>query len=104
MDYIFDWARDEYRAAIICELQSLAASNTASLAMDSDICSLQRHTISWIGQIQLTSDDEEDNPEEQKMLSIANAQDSLRTFDSSHGVLRDARYIRSRFIDRKSVV
>lgn len=100
MDYIFDWARDVYRAAIICELRNLAANDTASLAMDSDIFSLQDRNNFGIhfGQTHIISDDEEDHQTRQTMLSIANAQDDLRTFDSSYGVLRDARYIRSRFM------
>lgn len=100
MDYIFDWARDVYRATIICELRNLAANDTVSLAMDSDIFSLQDHTNFGIhfGQTHVISEDEEDHPTKQTMLSMTNAQDDLRTFDSSYGVLRDARYIRSRFM------
>lgn len=44
MDYIFDWARDLYRAGIYRQLESLTAENfseTRSIASDSDIYSLR---------------------------------------------------------------
>jgi hypothetical protein len=45
IDYIFDWARDLYRAGIYRQLESLTAENlseTRSVAADSDIYSLRR--------------------------------------------------------------
>ena len=40
IDYIFDWARDSYREAILNELRIAAGRNTSSLADDSEIGSL----------------------------------------------------------------
>jgi hypothetical protein len=40
IDYIFDWARDIHRETIIAELRSLSASDSPSLAQDSDVFSL----------------------------------------------------------------
>lgn len=103
MDYIFDWARDIYREAIIGELRQLASNNTTSLGNDSDVFSLEDRIAFWPqpAQLQEQSDDEEDEEDElanYSERSTAIDQDPLRTFDSPYGVLRDATYIRSRFI------
>jgi hypothetical protein len=91
VDYIFDWARDIYREAIVGELRSLAVSNTISLERDSDVFSLEDH-IAFLPQLPQVQELRDDLDE------VSNLQDDLKTFDSPHGVLRDANYIRSRFM------
>jgi hypothetical protein len=100
VDYVFDWARDIYREAIICELRHLAANNTTSLGNDSDVFSLEDRVAFWpqLPQVSELSSDEEEDTTKLKNSAGADIQDPLRAFDSPYGVLRDARYIRSRFI------
>jgi hypothetical protein len=48
VDYIFDWARDSYRPAILTELRLLSTADTAEISTtftDSDIYSM-RHSLS----------------------------------------------------------
>ena len=100
MDYIFDWARDIYREAIINELRQLASNNTTSLGNDSDVFSLQDRIAYWSqpAQVQEQISDEESEFSKSSEPSTAIKQDPFKNFDSPCGVLRDATYIRSRFI------
>jgi len=100
VDYIFDWARDIYREAIIEELRSLAINNTSSLGNDSDVFSLVDRVAfhPQLPEIEELNDDEETNATTINRLFNTNAKDPLKAFDSLNGVLRDASYIRSRFM------
>ena len=49
VDYIFDWARDFQREAILNELRILAGRNTKSVADDSDIRSMQDRVLRYVG-------------------------------------------------------
>ncbi|KIN03109.1 hypothetical protein OIDMADRAFT_195711, partial [Oidiodendron maius Zn] len=100
VDYIFDWARDIYREAIVEELRSLAATNSTSLGNDSNVFSLQDH-IDFLSELplihELSEDEDNDSMNPNQITEISN-QDHLRAFDSQTGVLRDVSYIRSRFL------
>ena len=91
MDYIADWARDRYREAVIQSLRKLAANDSRSLAGDTDIISRMGLTNEWTtGNLE---DDISSYPE-----ASAGSTDPLRAFDSTCGVIRDVRFIRSRHI------
>ncbi|RDL40397.1 uncharacterized protein BP5553_00376 [Venustampulla echinocandica] len=99
VDYIFDWARDTYREAIISELRNLAENDRPSLGNDSNILSLEGSSFSpEHPQTRGSGDNEEEGPTNPDELSRAIIQDPLKSFDSTYGVLRDASYIRSRFV------
>jgi hypothetical protein len=100
VDYLFDWARDVYREVIISELRSLAADNTTSLGNNSDVFSLEDRVAFWpqLPRVQEESDDEVETSTKPNMTVGAITQDPLKAFDSPYGVLRYARYIRSRFM------
>lgn len=95
MDYIFDWARDIYREAIIGELRKLSANNTASLANDSDVFSLMDRAAFWP---QEKEPSDVGGPTETETLPKSEIHDTVMAFDSPYGVLRDATYINSRFM------
>ena len=100
VDYIFDWARDIYREAIVEELRSLAATNSTSLGNDSNVFSLDDR-IAFLPELpptqELSEDEDNDSTNPNQITEISN-QDYLRAFDSPTGVLRDVSYIRSRFL------
>jgi hypothetical protein len=100
VDYLFDWARDIYREAIISELRNLAEDNTTSLGNDSDVFSLEDRVAfgPQLPRVQEESDDEDGTSTKLDSTVGASTQDPLKAFDSPYGVLRDARYIRSRFM------
>ncbi|CZR61916.1 uncharacterized protein PAC_11813 [Phialocephala subalpina] len=87
VDYIFDWARDVYREAIIGELRSLAIDNTTSLGNDSDMDRSK----------QASGEQEAESPMYEE-ATAEKVEDPLRAFDSPKGVVRDANYMRNRFI------
>jgi hypothetical protein len=92
VDYIVDWARDVYREAVIESLRKLAFNDSKSLAYDSDILSLAENAPRfWT----IGADDGAGSAEAETQ---SEPHDALRAFDSRYGVVRDARYIRSRFI------
>ncbi|KAH8679385.1 hypothetical protein BGZ61DRAFT_457118 [Ilyonectria robusta] len=91
IDYIVDWARDIYREGVARSLKKLALHDSKSLAYDSDIFSLAEDVQDWV-----VADDEGDEVDLVEPQSAAG--DLLRAFDSQHGVFRDARFIRTRFI------
>ncbi|KAL2127828.1 hypothetical protein VTI74DRAFT_10108 [Chaetomium olivicolor] len=92
VDYIVDWARDIYRETVIASLRKLAVNDSRSLAYDSDILSLaERAPQFWT-----IGTDDEVGPA--GAGNESEPYDILRAFDSPSGVIRDARYIRSRFI------
>jgi hypothetical protein len=95
MDYIFDWARDIYREAIIGELRTLSASNNSSLGNDSDIFSIVDRVAFWPQGEDAEADTGSHEAEDENTNGI---EDALRVFDSPDGVLRTARYIRSRLM------
>lgn len=95
VDYIFDWARDIYREAIIGELRTLSANNNTSLGNDSDIFSIVDRVAFWP---QGTDTDAIIGPYEAEAMNTTGIQDRLQAFDSPHGVVRNARYIQSRLI------
>src|SRR6266480_3197611 len=92
IDYIFDWARDIYREAIISELRSLSTSDTQSLANDSDVFSMADRASFWL-ETGIDSDIQQPKNEVPAVI-----EEAFRHFDSPHGAIRDARYIRSRFM------
>jgi hypothetical protein len=95
IDYIFDWARDIYREAIISQLRSLSASDTPSLANDSDIYSMLDQFNNFLPD----ADTEDDcNTREYETGAETCTNNFLRLFDSPHGAIRDARHIQSRFM------
>lgn len=91
IDYIVDWARDIYREGVARSLKKLALHDSKSLAYDSDIFSLADDVQDWV-----VADDEGDEIDLVEPQSATG--DLLRAFDSQHGVFRDARFIRTRFI------
>jgi hypothetical protein len=95
VDYIFDWARDIYRESIISQLRSLSASDTPSLANDSDIYSM-------LDRFSIFQDDIDSQAEtetmEHRIEAATETGDLLRAFDSTKGAIREARYIRSSFM------
>lgn len=96
MDYIFDWARDIYREAVIRSLRRLAVTDSRSLAyQDSDIFSTAERIKIW------AVVDEQSYEQSEELLTEAEQEpdisDALRSFDTRHGVIRDIRYIHSRF-------
>ncbi|GAB1311352.1 Heterokaryon incompatibility domain-containing protein [Madurella fahalii] len=93
IDYIFDWARDIYREAIIRSLRKLTISDSRSLAyQDSDLFSTTNRVRIWIAANE--NGDELGGPEREGAV----IRDALRSFDTRHGVIRDIRYIQSRFL------
>lgn len=80
MDYLFDWARDVYREAIISELRSLAADNTTSLGNDIDVFSLEDRVAFWpqLPRVQEESDDEVETSTKPNMTVGAITQDPLK--------------------------
>jgi hypothetical protein len=97
MDYILDWARDIYREGVIRSLRRLAASDSRSLAyQDSDVFSTVTGVTRverWVAAEQHGA--ESNWPEEQEAAGI---NDAFRSFDTKNAVLRDIRYIQSRFV------
>jgi hypothetical protein len=91
VDYIFDWARDIYREAIIQSLRNLAVNDSKSLTYDSDIFSIVDRVNVW-------SDASLENGELGLRIPEDMTIDAFRAFDNRYGAVRDARYIRSRFI------
>ncbi|RBR04385.1 hypothetical protein FVER53590_27552 [Fusarium verticillioides] len=88
VDYIADWARDIYREGIARSLLKLASHDTQSLVRDADIFSLAGNVKEWA----CTS------PEASEAGASQSFQDPLREFDCGDGILRDARFVRSKFI------
>ncbi len=94
IDYIFDWARDIYREGVIRSLRKLAISDSRSLAyQDSDILSTVTQVEKWV----ITDQHRMESTwsEEQETAGV---KDALRSFDTRQGVIRDIRYIQSRFV------
>jgi hypothetical protein len=86
VDSIFDWARDLYRDAVIRSLMALSASDLGSLAYkDSDIFSFESRVNKWAAG-------------GQSGKAIAIPKDALRSFDTRQGVIRDIRYVQTRFL------
>lgn len=90
IDYIVDWARDIYREGVAQSLKKLAAHDSRSLAHDTDIFSMARHIEDWAS---AHYEREATRPPETQAT-----EDPLRQFDSQYGVIRDSRFIRTRFI------
>jgi hypothetical protein len=90
IDYIFDWARDIHRETIIAELRSFSASDSRSLAQDSDVFSLFDRLNTWISETDAVVDTQQ---REQDIV-----RDPFRYFVSPQGAIHDSRYIRSRFM------
>ncbi|KAK3297244.1 uncharacterized protein B0H64DRAFT_431222 [Chaetomium fimeti] len=97
IDYIFDWARDMYREAIIQSLRKLAISDSKSLAyQDSDIMSTYyaRDRVGLWAEVNPEADNTNTGAWVGQESGI---KDALRSFDTKSGVIRDIRYIKSRF-------
>ncbi|KAK5994182.1 hypothetical protein PT974_07625 [Cladobotryum mycophilum] len=92
VDYICDWARDIYRESVVQCLRSLIVGDSRSLSYDTDVFS----TIDRVDQWDLH--DTEDQNAARISTALQEDRDPLRTHDTSVGVIRDARYIRMRFI------
>jgi hypothetical protein len=95
IDYIFDWARDMYRESIIRSLRALAVSDSGSLAYhDSDIFSTaaKERVRFW----SVPNEDHATRGEAEH--ESAAIRDALRSFDTKSGVIRDIRYIQTRFL------
>ncbi|KAF5671652.1 hypothetical protein FDENT_10828 [Fusarium denticulatum] len=88
VDYIADWARDIYREGIARSLLKLASHDTQSLVRDADIFSLAGNVKEWACS----------SPEASEAGPSQSFQDPLREFDCCAGVLRDARFVHSKFI------
>ena len=95
VDYIFDWARDIYREAVISELRTLSGSQNPSLANDSDVFSIFDRDAIWSQELGTELDD---NFNQLDDAESTGAHDVLQAFDTPYGVLRDAKYITSRFM------
>ncbi|KAH8889236.1 hypothetical protein GQ53DRAFT_842939 [Thozetella sp. PMI_491] len=91
VDYVFDWARDVYREAIIQSLRKLVVSDTRSLAYDSDIYSMADRLQFWSSVEGFHDQVSSAEPE-------TSVQDALRLFDTRKGAIRDIRYIQSRLV------
>lgn len=103
IDYIFDWARDQYRPSIRSYLKQMTRASTASLP-DTDIASLQGDQVSALqkDRIMAWMDDKsehesdsvsfEERPEDLPECGIPNA---YLEFDSDNGAIRDASHVRS---------
>ncbi|KAK0620777.1 hypothetical protein B0T14DRAFT_522131 [Immersiella caudata] len=95
VDYIFDWARDLYREAVIRSLRRLAISDSRSLAYhDSDIFSTAERVRIW-DVVDENADERNEELAETEQEPVIS--DALRAFDTRQGVIRDIRYIHSRF-------
>jgi hypothetical protein len=119
LDHVFDWARDVYREAVIAELETIAVSTTRNHMIDVEISS----SIDTVTVLSIRDEDrhhlkvgEGASDPATKLNRIASwnrrsmsqinevhdlhrgegIRDPLRRFDSDHGVLRDAKFIRSR--------
>jgi hypothetical protein len=98
IDYIFDWGRDKYREAVLCELRTLAARNVSSLADDSEILSLADPLDPlhrwW------TSPSEEIlvDPSMCAQDMSPRSFDRFRPYESIHGVIRSASVVHTRFL------
>ena len=93
-DYIFDWARDNYREAIIGELRALAATDAASLAQDSEIFSLADPSNPfWATETPSAPN----NADETARETTCQLPEQISRFDSEEGVVRHAKMIRYRF-------
>ncbi|KAG4272969.1 hypothetical protein FPRO04_10049 [Fusarium proliferatum] len=88
VDYIADWARDIYREGIARSLLKLASHDTQSLVRDADIFSLAGNVKEWACS----------SPEASEAGASQSFQDPLREFDCCGGILRDSRFVRSKFI------
>jgi hypothetical protein len=93
-DYIFDWARDNYREAIIGELRALAATDSSSLAEDSEIFSLADLSNPFWATETLRAPD---NADEIVQEATCQLPEKIRRFDCEEGVVRHAKMIRYRF-------
>ncbi|KAL2192920.1 hypothetical protein P885DRAFT_5162, partial [Corynascus similis CBS 632.67] len=96
IDYIFDWARDMYRESVIRSLNRLAVSGSKTVSyQDSDIfstCPRDRVRL-W-----LEATNEGDGTRGLGAQESTVIQDGLRCFDTRSGVIRDIRYIQSKFL------
>jgi hypothetical protein len=91
VDYIFDWARDNYREAIIGELRTLAATDSSSLAEDSEIFSLaDLSNPFWATETPRAPD----NADEIAQETTCQLPEKIRRFDCEEGVVRHAKMIR----------
>ncbi|KAJ6083497.1 hypothetical protein N7467_007632 [Penicillium canescens] len=91
IDYIFDWARDIYREAIINELNTLATGEVNDKDPDifSTISRRMSHIASWMDQDKAhTQTSFISEPEDPSFLNIT----------LPEGVIRDASIIESRFL------
>ncbi|KAK4235994.1 hypothetical protein C8A03DRAFT_36126 [Achaetomium macrosporum] len=93
VDYLSDWARDVYRAAVIRELRVLAAPDTevATVFTDTDIFST-RHVVPDIDTATSDAPGTADNP------SYYELQAAFKRLDTACGVVRHAAPIQSRFL------
>lgn len=100
VDHMFDWARDIYRPAILRHLKSLSdhnASDTMSIANDSDIFSLNNPVGRWINRIQSVAPS--NAMEASKFEDRLDIVQPLRGLEWIGGVaFRHARFVDSEFL------
>lgn len=95
VDYIVDWARDIYREGVIQGLMKATGLDSRSLVhQDSDILSTVGFVPRWILDQQNRVESGRAAGQERALIE----DDALRSFDTAQGVIRDIRYIRSRFV------
>ncbi|KAH7000644.1 hypothetical protein EDB80DRAFT_114877 [Ilyonectria destructans] len=90
IDYIFDWARDKYRHAIISELRTIASGENDTLSfIDTDVLT------SSLPERTRTSG--HDQTKEDAYAAYMEAQKAFTNLDRPEGVIRHAAFIESRF-------
>jgi hypothetical protein len=94
LDYICDWARDSYREAIVGELRALAATDSSSLADNSEIFSLaDLSNRFWATDTAIAPSSTDEIAQE----TTSQLPEKIRRFDCEEGVVRHAKMIQYRF-------